>query len=290
MTNRHRMKRFIALGIIWWAAAGWTLSQETLTVGQVIDLIKQEVTCPWATETVDKLKSGHPDQQVTGIATTFMATMGVLQQAEAMGLNMIITHEPTFYNHFDDRKPLARDPVQQGKIKYLDDHGLAVWRFHDHWHRTQPDGINHGMVDAFGWRDYQVGNQMIFDIPKTTLQELSAYVTDHFQTSTVRNVGDPLMEVERVGMVLGAAGSAAHMLMLNQLGVQVLIVGESREWETVEYVRDARTLGMDKALIIMGHADSEEEGMAYCAEWLRGFITQVPVKHIPAKNPLWRAH
>jgi len=37
----------------------------------------------------------------------------------------------------------------------------------------------------------------------------------------------------------------------------------------------------------MGHADSEEAGMEYCAEWLDQFITEVPVIFVPAGNPLW---
>ncbi|MDN5211513.1 hypothetical protein QQ020_05610 [Fulvivirgaceae bacterium BMA12] len=44
---------------------------------------------------------------------------------------------------------------------------------------------------------------------------------------------------------------------------------------------------MKKGLIIMGHADSEEAGMEYCARWLKGFIKEVPVTFIPAGNPLW---
>ena len=75
--------------------------------------------------------------------------------------------------------------------------------------------------------------------------------------------------------------------MINREDVETLIVGESREWETVEYVRDMVELGGQKALIIMGHADSEDPGMKYCASWLSNFIHEVPVKHIPAGNPLW---
>jgi len=30
-----------------------------------------------------------------------MATFGVLQRAAARGANLVITHEPTFYDHFD---------------------------------------------------------------------------------------------------------------------------------------------------------------------------------------------
>ena len=39
---------------------------------------------------------------------------------------------------------------------------------------------------------------------------------------------------------------------------------------------------MPKALILLNHAVSEEAGMKWCADWLKGFVTEVPIKFIPA--------
>ena len=41
-----------------------------------------------------------------------------------------------------------------------------------------------------------------------------------------------------------------------------------------------------KGVIVLGHAVSEEPGMKICAEWLKTFITEVPVELIPPANPL----
>ncbi len=260
-----------------------------LTVNQVLNQIKQNLTCEWGGGPIDTIKTGALDNEVTGIATTFMATMEVIKKAKAQGLNLIITHEPTFYNHYDDMKPLKNDPVQQAKLKYINDANITIFRFHDYWHKTRPDGINMGLINTLGWQEYGDSDQMIFNIPKTTVEELSKSIAEKFGTSTVRVVGNPAMSLTTVGIVPGAWGSDKQIEMLNQSGVEAVIVGESREWETVEYVRDMNELGMPKALIVMGHADSEDPGMEYCAEWLKGFITQVPVKYIRAGNPLWTA-
>ncbi len=72
------------------------------------------------------------------------------------------------------------------------------------------------------------------------------------------------------------------------LEVDVLIVGETHEWGLVEYVQGAITSGQKKALIVLGHVVSEQAGMKYCAEWLKGFIKEVPVEFIPASEPFWR--
>jgi hypothetical protein len=67
----------------------------------------------------------------------------------------------------------------------------------------------------------------------------------------------------------------------------VLLVGETREWETVEYAADAVTQGRKKALIVIGHIPSEQAGMDECAKWLKGFVKDVPVEFVPTKEPWW---
>src|SRR5690606_30950406 len=122
---------------------------------EVISRIKEHVTVPWQEETVDTYKGGSPDISVTGIATTFMATMEVLIKAKDKGLNLIITHEPIFYNHFDNTVTYGNDSIVLAKEKYIKDNGLTVFRFHDHWHATQPDGIYKGVVQKLGWQGYE---------------------------------------------------------------------------------------------------------------------------------------
>jgi len=69
----------------------------------------------------------------------------------------------------------------------------------------------------------------------------------------------------------------------------VLMVGETREWETVEYAADAVTEGRNKALIVIGHIPSEQPGMEECTRWLKGFVKDVPIEFVPAKQPFWLA-
>jgi putative NIF3 family GTP cyclohydrolase 1 type 2 len=67
--------------------------------------------------------------------------------------------------------------------------------------------------------------------------------------------------------------------------IDVVVCGETPEWETCEYVRDSAAAGRKKALIVLGHCDSEEAGMEYLAEWLRPLFPGVPVHFVPAGNP-----
>src|SRR5580765_2640526 len=69
------------------------------TAREIVSAIQAHVGIPWMEKTVDTFKAGNPDTPVTGIAVTMMATLDVLKRAAASGQNLVITHEPTFYNH-----------------------------------------------------------------------------------------------------------------------------------------------------------------------------------------------
>lgn len=236
--------------------------------------------------TVDTLKAGDPNTVVTGVVTTFMDTYPVLEQAVASGKNLIITHEPTFYNHPDDQTPLAADPVQQQKLAYIREHHLVVWRFHDTWHMRQPDGILAGMIEQFGWRQYQSSTDPHhFTLPATTVGKIASALQVRTQARAIRIVGDAAMAVTEVELMPGASGSDRQIAALEKDNVQLLVAGESREWETVPYVIDAAAQGRHKALILLGHEVSEEAGMDECARWLRTLFPGMPIVFIPAGEP-----
>lgn len=262
-----------------------------ITSREVVSRIQEHVGVPWKKDTVDTFKAGDPDAAVTGIAVTMMATLDVLQRAAASGKNLVITHEPTFYNHLDtiDELPMKeQDPVLMAKREFIRKHGLVVWRFHDHWHERKPDGIEAGMAHALGWEKFQdPGDQYLFALPETTLASLSRELQSRLGIRVVRVVGNPSLKVTKAVLDAGAAGFASHARAFEMSDVQVLIIGEGREWETVEYAADAVSAGKAKGLIILGHIPSEQAGMEECTRWLKTFVSEVPVEFIPAKEPFW---
>ena len=58
-----------------------------------------------------------------------------------------------------------------------------------------------------------------------------------------------------------------------------------REWETCEYVRDSAAARFEQGLIVLGHANSEEAGMRWLADWLRERLRDVPIEFIAAGDP-----
>ena len=259
------------------------------TAREVAAAIQEHIGIPWQKETVDTFKAGNPDTPVTGIAVTMMATIDVLERAAANGQNLVITHEPTFYNHLDRPDGMdENDAVWKEKRAFLENHGMVVWRFHDHWHRRKPDGILAGMVHAMGWEKYQQEeNPYLFTMPERTLAALAAEVAKKLGSPVVRVVGERGMKVTRIAFSPGSAGFVRETHALEMDNVEVLLVGETREWETVEYVADAVSERKRKALVVIGHVPSEQAGMEECARWLKMFVKDVPIEFVPAKQPFW---
>jgi putative NIF3 family GTP cyclohydrolase 1 type 2 len=282
------MIRPVLLGLL--LAASVAAQTLQITAQQIIDRIKKEVGVPWRSETVDTFKAGDPNTPVTGVAVTMMATFDVLQRAAAEGKNLVITHEPTFYSHLDGIADLEKqnDPVLAAKETFIREHHMVVWRFHDHWHLRQPDGIQLGMTKALGWEKFQSAeNAHLFTLPETTLADLAESLKKKLSIVVMRVVGDRSMKVTKIVLLPGAAGSQPQIKALERGDVEVLIIGEVPEWETVEYVDDANAAHQRKALIMLTHIPSEQAGMDECTKWLKTFVTEVPVEFVPARQPFW---
>ncbi len=269
-------------------AAGLLAADSPLTVGQVMERIQKNLGVPWRTPTVDTLKAGTADTPVQGIATTMMATFDVLQRAAKAGRNFVITHEPTFYNHEDTTTAFSADPVYAAKRAFLETHGMAVMRFHDNWHARRPDGIRTGMLQLLGWERFSTeDNPRVLVMPETSLEALAGDARKRLQARTVRVIGAPQMKVRRVAINPGYADLQGVMRTLARPDVDVLVIGETREWEGIPYAQDSIAAGKPKGLIVLGHVISEENGMNECARWLKTFITEVPVEFVPAGEPFW---
>jgi putative NIF3 family GTP cyclohydrolase 1 type 2 len=270
------------------AGAGAAFADGAPTASQIIERIKQNVGVPWRTETVDRIVAGDPATPVKGIATTMMATLDVIQRASAAGANLVITHEPTFWLHQDTTADLEQDSTYQFKMDFIRKNNMAVFRFHDHWHAHKPDGIATGMIRELGWeKNADPQNLRMFTFPAPSLSSFAKAIQSRLNIRTMRVVGDPNLSIKRVAASWGYASRDPGIHLLARPDVDAVIVGEAREWEVVEYAQDMISAGGKKALLVLGHVVSEQAGMKYCAEWLKTFVSDVPVEFVAAAEPFW---
>lgn len=261
-----------------------------LTAGQVIDRIKANVGIPWRAQTVDNIIAGSADTPVKGIATTMMATLDVVKRAAAAGKNMVITHESTFFSHQDRVDQFLKDETYLHKLDFLNKNNMVVFHFHDHLHGLKPmDGVAKGMIRELGWEKYNdPQNFRQYNFPGIPLAKLTKELETKLKIRTMRVAGDPNLPIKRAMASWGNCSLMPGVPFISQPGVDVLIIGETHEWELVEYVQDMISSGQKKALIVLGHVVSEQSGMKFCADWLRGFVTEVPIEFIAAVEPFWR--
>jgi putative NIF3 family GTP cyclohydrolase 1 type 2 len=257
------------------------------TIQEVIDRIIKDTTGTPVKHTIDTFKAGDPSRKVTGIVTTFMATIPVIKKTSEIGANLLITHEPTFYEHSDNVKTLVGDPVYEAKSKLIKETGITIWRFHDYWHLHKPDGIIHGLARRLDLKQIYPDNKRLYDIAEITFEALCAKCKERLGIERLMAVGDPRMPCRRVGLFAGWGGAMGpeQIELLSRKGADVVICGETAEWTSCEYARDATDLRLDKGLIVLGHAHSEEPGMEDAVDWLRARFPGVRISHVRASTP-----
>lgn len=265
------------------------------TVQQVIDKVLQEMCGgPKFEWTCDIISAGRPDSEVTGVATTFMATFSVIQEAVRQGKNFIITHEPTWFTGIDRTDWCQEDSVYLAKRKYLEDHGVTVWRCHDHMHTgSETDYIYEGLLRELGWHEYlqpDESSPWIYEIPETTVGELAAFFKRKLGMDVIQIIGRGDMKVRRVGILVGGGSlglgvEEMPMQVMERDRLDLMVVGDINEWTICAYINDAFQMGFNRAMLTLGHERSEEWGMKYLAEWMQERFHDFPVSFIDAKEP-----
>jgi len=101
----------------------------------------------------------------------------------------------------------------------------------------------------------------------------------------VRVVGNLKQLCSTIYLAFGYMDPRAQIPVIQQNKPDVILSGETREWETVERVRDGQLMGQKTSLLVLGHSVSEEAGMEYAAKWLQPKVPGIKITHIPSNNP-----
>lgn len=259
----------------------------------------------------DEYKSGFEEEKCTGIVSALVPTMEVLKKAVELGCNLLVVHEPIYYQtpDFPDWKGDFENSVQKEKEAYIREHRLTVWRDHDHMHTHQPDSIFAGVIKYLGWESYfntEISGMMpffyVFDIPECTVSELGEELKEKIGMNGVRIVGNPEDKMKRVAIVAHLYPNSAMVDEIKEDGyyhsydmeimkymetenIDAIIPGEIIEWTILSYIRDAAYMGKHKACFNIGHFNMEELGMKYAADWIGELLNnEIPVNYIPTED------
>ncbi len=282
----------------------------TVTARDLAAHIQANVGIPVPDNAVDGFKAGHPDIVVKGIATTAMATMDVLKQAAKRNLNLVITYENVYFAQEpimmpppsggmgaprtggargqSQQPPYPEDPVYKAKKEFIEKNGMAVFQFRDQWIARKDNPLAMGLGEALGWSRYQAaGNPTSYQIPSVKLETLVADIRKRLNTRAgIRVVGDHQALIRKVAVVPGSITIETGIKRL--LEADLLIAGQSQEWDVTEYAFDAATAGFKKGYIMLGVLVSEAPGMRACSNWIMSVVKNVPVEWIGTGDPYWR--
>ena len=280
-----------------------------MTIREVIDIILAYHPFLMDYHGCDDFKCGDPDAECTGIITAISPTIEVIEKAKTLGANLIIVHEPTFYTSEDGPGWFEDFPnsVYEEKQRMLDEAGIVVWRDHDHLHFHNPDGIFEGVLRYTGWKPYAKAvrpsyggfGHFVVDLPEPmSVQAVAEHLMKSIGMNGARYVGkaeDMVQKIAIVGHLYPMMGPhtpkradgrpkeySVQIIGDMEEGIDLILPGETIDWTVLSYIRDAVSLGRNKAMISLGHYNWETLGMKYAADWVSELVPGLPVTYVHA--------
>ena len=230
-------------------------------------------------KTVDRVIAGNPDQAINGVAVCWMPYSSTLREAAALGVNTIVAHEPTFYDHWELKKEVAHPRFEAAKLektRLIDELGLTILRCHDVWDAIPDVGV------PFEWGRFLGLSRLIkserylnlYRVERQTALEFAKYFATRTSSSgqaTVEFYGDPERIIETVGVGTGCCSEA---IRLYDLGADLAISVDdiARAWIIGEFCNDT-----GHPLIVVNHGVSEDCAMESLRVRIQEMLTDLPV-------------
>jgi putative NIF3 family GTP cyclohydrolase 1 type 2/GNAT superfamily N-acetyltransferase len=229
--------------------------------------------------TCDGFKYGDPNTEVKGIAVGWQSLQSALEEAQVLGCNFFITHEPTFYSHMDDNEAMKATAPAQRKMAFLERTGMVVYRCHDVWDIFPGLGI----VDA--WSEFlglgkPVAHARYYNlhrVPPTTVWELVQRLAQRsapLGEQAVQLIGKKWQMVHRLAVGTGAITDVRRMV---ELGADVVLTTDDGTalWRDAAWMAD---LGLP--IIRVNHMTAEIPGLRKLTEYLRERFPGTPVHFV----------
>jgi len=230
--------------------------------------------------TVDRVIAGDPTLDVDRCLVTWMPTSRALQEMVRRGLTLMICHEPTFWNHRDERP--AADAAIREKLAIIERYGLVIVRNHDAWDRWPDVGIPWAWAKFLGFAGKPAcvggdGYQHRYDVQATTLDALAARMAARCREigePQVQVTGDGGMRVSRIGL---GTGCGCDIGEFGRMGCDCSIVCDdgSCYWAGIQRAEDT-----GHGVIRVNHGTSEEPGMVTLTQYINEHLP-VRAEHLP---------
>lgn len=242
--------------------------------------------------TVDRFIIGDPSTPIKKIGTCWMSDWKTCKRAVESGVNVLVTHEPTFYTHWDldekegdyyasteFTKQLYLQQVEKKK-KWINENGLVVIRNHDTMDALKDKGIPFAFGNFLGFSNKDIINSRTFyNVYKTDKQTAAAYAKSI--AGKLAELGQPGVafygDSERIISSVGVGtGCICDPMEFGDLKPDLFIAIDDvvRTWTQTAYASDT-----GEPLIVINHGTSEEMGMRMLNKIIKQKFPDIDVIH-----------
>jgi putative NIF3 family GTP cyclohydrolase 1 type 2 len=231
--------------------------------------------------TVDTFKSGDSSKEITGIAVAWMSYTQAIRQALDLNCNLLITHEPTYYDHWDKDVDAIRFPEAQKKKKLIEESGITILRCHDLWDQIREIGVPDSWGDSLGFgkavggegffRIYDGGGRTVYDIATQIAQAVKKYGQESIQL-----IGPKEKIVHQ--FVIGTGAITPFPEMMEKFDQAQLFICSD---DGFVYWRDgAMAIDFNIPVLIVNHPVTEFAGIRNLYSYLKNQYPQIPVHYL----------
>ena len=225
-------------------------------------------------KTVDRFIIGNPETEIKKVGTCWMSDWKTCRKAVESGVNVLVTHEPTFYTHWDldekagdyysspeYTKQLYLQQVDKKK-RWINDNGLVIIRNHDTMDALKDRGIPFALGNFLGFtNDDIVRSRTFYNVYRLESQPAAAFAKKvagklaEIGQPGVAFYGDPDRLIGSVGVGTGCICDPMEFADLKP-DLFIAIDDVVRTWTQTTYASDT-----GDPLIVINHGTSEEMGM-----------------------------
>ena len=226
---------------------------------------------PWVDpeKTVDRIIHGDGAKAIRRAAVCWYPSIHTLKSAIDADCDLLITHEPTWWDHFDGPGGWRNKAPGFKKTIMLEESGLVVLRLHDTWDNWPVIGVRDSFAKGLGLDEFVAEDSTrfhaMYKIPEQTLSSFARYIAGKVAPlgeDAVQVIGDPDMVVSRPSIGVGCLGPQEDMI---EMGSDVLIMC----FDGCEYwrVRD-RLAEHGVGVITLEHGTTELWGIESLAHYI----------------------
>jgi len=243
-------------------------------------------------KTVDRIIIGDPKTKVRKIGTCWMPYWETCKKAVKTGVNILVTHEPTFYTHWDldeEQEDYYRSPdfakkqyleLVGEKKKWILENGLVIIRNHDTMDALKDRGIPFALGQFLGYGNEDIiASRIYYNVYKIDNQPASLVASAIAQKLLelgqpgVAFYGDPDYPVSSVGIGTGCFCDPISFADL-QPDIFIAIDDVVRTWIQTTFATDS-----GRPLIIINHGTSEEMGMRMLNQIIKERFPDIETVH-----------